>query len=287
MKMPIQTKQNKEETVKYAKKWEELEIKDDFMFSKVMRDKEICIALLKKLLNLEISDIVYLDEQKVIDVGYDAKSVRLDVYVEDGARVFNLEMQAVSKPDLPYRSRYYQGMIDLNAIEKGEAYRDLKESYIIFICTFDPFKMDRAQYVFENLCIADPTIRLNDGTKKIFFCANNYRKAEDPDIHDFLRYVWGEKNENELVKKIDDKVKKAKSSQEWRREYMTLLMRYSEERSEGREEGRREGREEGIRAIVEMCQDYGLSVGETIQKLIDKFDLEEDEAAAKVAEYGS
>lgn len=258
----MQKERNKKE--KYTKKWEDLQIRDDFMFSKVMRDKATCIAVLEKLLKLEISDIDYLDEQKVIDVDYDARSVRLDVYVEEGRRVFNLEMQAGIKTDLPYRSRYYQGMIDLNAIEKGEAYRDLKESYVVFICTFDPFGHGKAQYVFENLCVGDAGIRLGDGTKKVFFCSNNYGEAEDTDIREFLRYVDGEKSENEFVRMIDDKVEKVKSKKEWRREYMTLLMRYNEERAEGREEGlregRREGRQEGLRE--------GLIAGK-IQSVLD------------------
>ena len=71
------------------KTWEELEIKDDFMFAKVMRDKEICKKLLERLLQTKIRDIVYLEEQKAIDIEKDAKSVRLDVYIEEGNRVFN------------------------------------------------------------------------------------------------------------------------------------------------------------------------------------------------------
>ena len=48
------------------KAWEELEIKDDFMFAKVMRDKKLCKKLLERLLQTKIRDIVYLEEQKPI-----------------------------------------------------------------------------------------------------------------------------------------------------------------------------------------------------------------------------
>ncbi len=171
----------------FDQKWESLQIKNDYIFSKVMRNIE-----------------------------YAAKSVRLDVYVEEGNRVFNLEMQATSQSELPYRSRYYQGMIDLNCIEKGEDYDELKESYVIFICTFDPFEKRMAQYTFENLCEEDPAIRLNDGTKKIFFNSKSYAKAADEDVREFLRYVNGEKSENPFVQVIDNKVTKVKSSKEWR-----------------------------------------------------------------------
>ena len=90
-----------------------------------MRDKRLCKMLLERLLQTKIKDIVYLEEEKAIDIGKDAKSVRLDVYLEDGNRVFDLEMQTTDKGNLPKRSRYYQGMIDLNTIEKGENYKKL------------------------------------------------------------------------------------------------------------------------------------------------------------------
>lgn len=219
--------------------WETLEIKNDFLFAKVMSDKEICKALLEKLLQIQIQDIVYLDQQKTIDVEKDAKSVRLDVYVEDGNRVFDLEMQTTDKKDLPWRSRYYQGIIDLNTIEKGESYKKLKESYIIFICTFDPFKGGRAQYSFENLCLEDSALKLKDGARKIFFNAKDYMHADQEDVREFLKYVNGEESDNPFVKEIQAKVERAKLNEEWRREYMTLWMRDQENQEIGREEERR------------------------------------------------
>lgn len=256
----------------FDKVWESLQIKNDYIFSKVMRDKKICIALLEKLLKLKIRDIKYLEEEKAIDIEYVAKSVRLDVYVEEDNRVFNLEMQATSKKEMPYRSRYYQGIIDLNSIEKGARYKELKESYIIFICTFDPFKKRRARYTFENLCIEDNKIQLKDGTKKIFFNSTDYEKEEDKDVREFLRYVNGEKSDNSFVKVIDDEVIKVKSSEEWRREYMTLLMR--------EEDIRDETREKDIKISVEMLKSLQIPEHVIAEQLMDKFNLTEDEALA-------
>lgn len=200
------------------------------------------------------------------------KSVRLDVYVEDGNRVFNLEMQATAKKELPYRSRYYQGMIDLNSIEKGETYKKLKESYVIFICTFDPFGKGKVQYTFENLCVEDTTLKLKDGTKKIFFNSTDYAKADDEDVREFLRYVNGEKSDNSFVQLIEDKVAKVKSSKEWRREYMTLLMREKDIEDETREKD--------IKLSVEMLKSLQISNQIIIEQLMDKFDLTEEEAIA-------
>ena len=228
-----------------AKMWEELEIKDDFIFAKVMRDKEICKTVLEKLLHIKVKDLEYVEEQKTIDISYDAKSVRLDVYVEDSDRVFDIEMQTTNLKELAKRSRYYQGMLDLNTIEKGETYRKLKNSYVIFICTFDPFGKGMAQYRFENFCLEDKDLKLEDGTMKIFFNTKDYAKADDAEIREFLRYVNGEYSENSFVKKLDTRVKQVKENMEWRAEYMTLLMREQEIREEAFEKGINKGKAEG------------------------------------------
>ena len=73
--------------------------------------------------------------------------------------------------NLPKRSRYYQGMIDLNSIRPGEDYNRLTESFVIFICPFDAFGRGLHRYSFEYLCMQDSRIGLGDGAKKVFLCA--------------------------------------------------------------------------------------------------------------------
>ena len=57
-------------------------------------------------------------------------------------------MQTTNYEELPKRSRYYQDIIDLKLIEKGQSYDILKTSYVIFICTFDFFEKNRSIYEF-------------------------------------------------------------------------------------------------------------------------------------------
>lgn len=132
------------------KKYEELDITDPFIFAKVMSEKELCKPLLENILNIKIRDIVYVDYEETIQMTAKSKGIRLDIYVEDDDNtVFNLEMQTTTYKELPKRSRYYQGIIDLNMIEKDESYDILKESYVIFICTFDFFEKGRSVYEFD------------------------------------------------------------------------------------------------------------------------------------------
>ena len=165
-------------------KWEELSISNDFLFGKVMQNPELCKELLQRILpDLNIERIEYPELQKSINMDMDARSVRLDVYVKDEKEVvYDIEMQVSHTKELPKRSRYYQSMIDLQLIDKGQLYDELKRSYVIFICTFDPFHQGKAQYTFENLCLEDKNLKLNDGAKKVFFNARDYRTAENEDV---------------------------------------------------------------------------------------------------------
>ena len=113
-------------------KWEELSISNDFLFGKVMQDAELCKELLQRILpDLDIDHIEYPELQKTIKEDYDAKGVRLDVYVNDGKdTVYDIEMQAVTSKCLPRRSRYYQSMIDLQLVDKGQDYDTLNNSTV-------------------------------------------------------------------------------------------------------------------------------------------------------------
>ena len=88
------------------KRIEDLNLEDDFLFSRVMSDEEICRIVLEKLLNISIKKIVLPEQQKTIDLLLDSKGVRLDIYVNDDVgTIYNCEMQRGKRGQLPKRSR--------------------------------------------------------------------------------------------------------------------------------------------------------------------------------------
>ena len=221
-----------------SKKYEELGITDAFMFAKVMSNKETCKPVLEQILNIKIRDIEYLDYEETIQIAPGSKSIRLDIYVEDDKNtVFNLEMQTTNYEELPKRSRYYQDIIDLKLIEKGQSYDILKTSYVIFICTFDFFEKNRSIYEFENICVDDSDIKLNDGTHKIFLNTKGNRDGISKELQMLLDYFDGREPESQLAKDIDRKVFEARNNKQWRREYMSYQMELDKQFRNGREEG--------------------------------------------------
>ena len=220
-------------------KWEELSISNDFLFGKVMQNPELCKELLQRILpDLNIERIEYPELQKSINMDMDARSVRLDVYVKDEKEVvYDIEMQVSHTKELPKRSRYYQSMIDLQLIDKGQLYDELKRSYVIFICPFDLYGKGRHIYTFENICKEDGSISMGDEAVKIFLNAKGTLDDVSDELKAFLDYVAGKKPKDAYVERLEEAVKEAKKNREWRHEYMTLLMRDQENVKIGEKRG--------------------------------------------------
>lgn len=212
--------------IEASNQWDSLDITNDFIFGKVMKDADLCKQLIEAILGVSITHITYPELQKSLNIAIDSKGVRFDVYVKDDyGTVFNIEMQAVNKDNLPKRSRYYQSMIDLDMIEKGAKYKDLTTSFVIFICNFDLFNRNQAIYTFKNTCQEIPGLPLDDETFKIFLNANGNTEHVNPTLKAFLDYVAHHTISNDtFVNQIDAAVQQAKQNKEWRRDYMRGYM---------------------------------------------------------------
>ncbi|MFI3173036.1 MAG: Rpn family recombination-promoting nuclease/putative transposase [Eubacteriales bacterium] len=258
--------------------WEELKISNDFLFNKIMQNPQICKRLLEIVLEVKIERIEYPETEKNIRMMKDGKGVRLDVYVADEVHtVYNVEMQATNTKELPKRSRYYQGIIDMDIIAKGQLYNALHTSYVIFICTFDLFGKGFYKYTFENRCIEDYDIALGDGTKKIFLNATGFMGEANEDIRAFLEYVSGQESDNEFVQMLKQEANTVKNNQNWRREFMMQQMRDQLKIEEGRERGIERGREEGdfLRLISQIIKKIQKS--KTLDVIADELECEPDE----------
>ena len=246
------------------KPYEELELKDDFMFGLIMHDSKYVKPFLEMILKIKIRKVVYPQSQKSIDLSANAKAIRLDVYVEDDQNtVFNLEMQTSDNRNLPKRMRYYQGVIDLNILQKGQDYTKLKKSYVIFICTFDPFGEGRHIYTFCNTCQENTSLTLNDDAVKIVLNTKGTIDDVSPEMKRILDYIEGKGASDTFTRELENAVQSVRQNEDWRRDYMTLQQEYQERFQEGKIEGK----------IELLAHDFHLTVPEIAEKLL----LSEDE----------
>ena len=125
------------------RKFQELTIRDNFMFGAVMLENpDDCRKLLEYVLGRGIDRVEVIAEKNIV-YHPEYRGVRLDVYVKektsDGEadRHIDVEMQQVSS-EIFKRSRYYHSQIDMEILGAGGPYEELPDTYVIFICDFDP-----------------------------------------------------------------------------------------------------------------------------------------------------
>ncbi len=184
-----------EKLLPVSERWENQNLSNDFMFGKVMSDKKACAGVLKIILpEIEIGEINFTEIQKPFRDSFDSRGVRFDVYTksENGKR-YDIEIQTTDSRDLFRRTRAYHSVLDSDILLRNETkrYSDMPDAFVIFICTFDPFKLGRYVYTFRNLCCEDRTLELGDGASTIFL--NTYGKDEsvNDELKNLLNFMIG------------------------------------------------------------------------------------------------
>ena len=223
-------------------KWEKATLANNFIFYKVMRNHpDVCQHLIEMLLKVKIKSMEIRNEE-ILDIDHDAKGVRLDVFVKDDSRLYDIELQIVNTKEIPERARYYQGLMDLDTLKSGQKYKDLKDSHVIFICLEDIFKRGLPVCTFENICLEDGKTKLNDRTYKHFFFAPLCAKIiRDEEVKKFFEFLISNSVESDYTLKLDEYVKDAKHNMQWRHEYMTYERIQAYAFDEGKEQGLLQG----------------------------------------------
>lgn len=260
------------------KKLQELTIKDNFMFGAVMVNEEICKELLEMILGFSIEKVT-VDKEKSIVYHPEYKGVRLDITAADETGThYNIEMQVRRKKELGRRNRYYHSQIDMELLLAGTGYEQLPDSYVIFICDFDPFGRQLYQYTLEPVCKEDDTLIMDDGNHTIFLSTKGKNESEvSPELVRFLKYVESGQNkssgeyQDDFVNRLQKAVEDVVRNREMGERYMLFKELLEEEKAEGIAEGRTEGKREDI---IELLSDIGSVSDELREKIFRENDSE-------------
>ena len=205
-----------------------------------------------------------VETQKTLKLEADAHGVRFDAFVESSKLWADIEMQTSDGLELDKRARYYHANIDLDFLEQGKRYEELKPSYVIFICTFDHFNMDEPVYFFRSWDV-EKSLPLKDLSYTIMLNTKCSPEKVPEVLKPFYEYLNDPKKNqaSELTRMIDERVRKFNSS-EWRQKYMTFEYILNEQKREseaiGFEKGRSEGAAQKQREIAKNLKQAGIPI---------------------------
>ena len=161
-------------------------IDDDFMrclFKDNIPLAEFVLRIITDKPDLIITDC---ETQKDMKRLAGARSICLDAYGTDSAgKKYDLEVQRQDKGADPHRARYHASVLDIENLHSGQEFKELPDTYTIFIIEKDFYGQGEAVYPIERINLA--TGKSFEDGEHILYVNGEYRgdSAIGKLMHDF------------------------------------------------------------------------------------------------------
>lgn len=262
---------------------DELTLFDDDLMSRVF-DKNIkATELLLRIIlgrNIKVISVNGQDELKNPEVG--GRNITLDVHaVDENGEEMDVEVQGNSEGAHIRRARYHSSMVDSRMLKEGQKFKELKDSYVIFIYRHDKFQKGLPMYHVERY-VGETQERFQDGSH-IIYVNGNYKGNDEIGL---LMKDFHQKNPDDMhYSELAQGVRHFKEKEGGREEMSEIVERFINERAEERAEKMAEERvkkivEERAEKMVEERADEYVKKEKTVyvQNLMKSMKLTLDQA---------
>ena len=242
---------------------------DDDLMSMVF-DGNVSAAelLLKIILKREDIEVISVVGQKELENPMiEGRNIRLDVLAHDKeGKHYNIEIQRSREGADERRARFHSSMIDIRMLKSGQQFKDLRESYVIFITEKDYFGAGLPTYTIHRY-LEELNEQFQDGSHIIYV---NGDYTEDDAIgklmKDFANKDPDSMNYTELAKGVRHFKKEG-----GRKSMCEAVKKY--------------GTEMAIQATIEDGIAYGLDKERIITRVCEKYGIEQEDAEMLYEEY--
>lgn len=149
--------------------------------------------------------------------------------------------------------------MDMDILVKGCNYAELPDSYVIFLCDFDPFGAGKYRYTFQITCREAENIFLKDGRCIVFLNTRGENSKDVPkELVSFLKFVHADLKESQkdfqddYVRQVQKSVTHIRESREMEERFMLLELLLEDERRERQKQGEEEGQLKMAKEMLEM-----------------------------------
>ena len=167
----------------------ELSLLDDnlmtLVFDRNIEATELLLNVILQRNDLKVLEVVGQREYKNPMSG--GRSITIDIYAMDGNdKVYDVEVQHAPEGADPHRARFHSSMVDTKMLKAGQKFKEIHDSYVIFITASDVMGAGRALY-HVNRVIEETGTYFGDGSH-IIYVNGSYKDDNDPVgrlMHDF------------------------------------------------------------------------------------------------------
>lgn len=214
----------------------ELTLFDDDLMSRVF-DKNIKATelLLRIILGKKVKVISVIGQNEMKNHQVGGRNITLDVdAMDENGEEIDIEVQGNSEGAHVRRARYHSSMVDSRMLKEGQAFRELKDSYVIFIYKHDKFQKGLPLYHVERY-VGETNEQFRDGSH-IIYVNGNYKGNDE--IGQLMQDFREKNPECMHYTELAESVKHFKEKEGGHEEMSEIVERYINERVEERVEER-------------------------------------------------
>lgn len=168
---------------------EKLRLLDDdlmtLVFDKNIEATELLLNILLQRNDLKVLEVVAQREYKNSMAG--GRSITIDIYAKDeNDKIYDIEVQRSDRGADFHRARFHSSMIDSKMLREKQDFKEIHDSYVIFITEHDVVGAGLSLYHVERV-IKETGADFGDGSH-IIYVNGSYKNDEDPIgklMHDF------------------------------------------------------------------------------------------------------
>ena len=208
----------------FLEEWEQSDISNDYIFSKVMAQPQLCLQLIKAALPQLKIKWVYVRSQDGLSANLDAKDIRLDISTYgEGGEMFDIEMQTIRPKYLMQRILYYHSTMITERLYPRKSYGEIPKTYVIFICLFDWYRLGNSFYEVNLVPNGVNELKFKDGFVSLILNPYGDMTGCSEELQDFFDLVAGRPaGRTDFVREVKYAVKLAKRRNDWRDRYMLV-----------------------------------------------------------------
>ncbi len=186
------------------------------------------------------------------------RDITLDVHAIDShGKEIDIEVQGDARGAVVERARFHSSMIDARMLKEGQEFKELKDSYVIFIYKKDKFREGRPLYHIDRY-VRETGKPFEDGSHIIYV---NGSYSGEGEIARLMEDFHQKDSENMHFTALADGVKHFKETEKGRETMCEAVEKYAEEYAEKREIRTKIG------IAKDLIKDAGFSIDQVVKFL--------------------
>ena len=200
---------------------------DDDLMSRVFdKNIEATELLLRIILERKIKVISVIGQEEMKSAAVGGRNITLDVHaLDENGEKMDIEVQGNSEGAHIRRARYHSSVLDSRMLKEGQEFKEIKDSYVIFIYKRDKFQEGLPLYHIDRY--VRETGKLFEDGSHIIYVNGNYKG--DDEIGHLMQDFHQTDPDNMHYKELSQGVRHFKEVEEGRDTMCEAVQEYAKE----------------------------------------------------------